>query len=268
MEDLRQKYNPDGSILRQAQLRMLDMLVTVDKILRAHDIPYWIEFGTLLGAVRHKGFIPWDDDVDISVLQTDYKKVREILIKELPEQFAFQDTTTDKYAFFNTARVRDKKSYCYHPEFIKLKEQGLWLDIYIYDLIPSTRLKKIVDFFYRRAYREIHNFGVVKYPSKVERIFKKTIAYIIYPFTLLGVLFLRMLGNLKKSKLFGILSLNFTHKEKDIFPLREIEFEGHYFFCPNNYDVHLRSIYGDYMQIPPEDKREHTIDISKIRFYS
>lgn len=268
MEDL-SRYNPEGSILRKAQLRMLDMLVAVDKILRAHNIPYWLEFGTLLGAVRHKGFIPWDDDVDISVLQTDYKKVREILIKELPEQFAFQDTTTDKYAFFNYGRVRDKKSYCYYPEFIKLKEQGLWLDIFIYDLVPSARLKKIVDFFYRRAYREIHNFGEVKYTSKMKRIFKKTIAYIIYPFTSLEVQLLRLLAKLKKSNLFGIYSQpKYTYKKENIFPLREIEFEGHYFLCPNNYDAHLQSIYGDYMRIPPQDRRRQILDMSKVEFYS
>ena len=108
MEEDLSKYNPEGSTLRKAQLRMLEMLIEIDKICRKHTIPYWIEFGTLLGAVRHKGFIPWDDDADICVMEKDYKYLREILIRELPSKYAFQDTTTDKYAFFTYGRVRDK----------------------------------------------------------------------------------------------------------------------------------------------------------------
>ena len=90
MEDF-SKYNPENSTLRQAQLRMLDMLVEVDKICRKHNIPYWIDYGTLLGAVRHKGFIPWDDDIDICVMNEHYDKLRRLLMDELPEQFVCQN---------------------------------------------------------------------------------------------------------------------------------------------------------------------------------
>ena len=90
MEDL-SRYNPEGSTLRKAQLRMLDILVAIDKICRENNIKYWIDYGTLLGAVRHKGFIPWDDDIDICVLDEDYPKVREAMIRELPNNFVFQE---------------------------------------------------------------------------------------------------------------------------------------------------------------------------------
>ena len=79
------KYNGEGTILRKAQLRMLDMLIEVDKICRKYNIQYWLDFGTLLGAVRHQGFIPWDDDLDICVLRKDYKRLRKVLIAELPK---------------------------------------------------------------------------------------------------------------------------------------------------------------------------------------
>lgn len=62
-------YNGENTILRKAQLRMLEILVQVSSICDKHSIPYWIDYGTLLGAVRHNGFIPWDDDLDISILK-------------------------------------------------------------------------------------------------------------------------------------------------------------------------------------------------------
>ena len=66
--ELRERYNPDGSILRKQQLRMLEMLQYIDFVCKKHNIRYWLCSGTLLGAVRHGGFIPWDDDVDIEML--------------------------------------------------------------------------------------------------------------------------------------------------------------------------------------------------------
>ena len=70
-QELRARFNPDGSLLRRHQLRMLEMLTYIDGVCVQHDIPYWLSSGTLLGAVRHGGFIPWDDDVDIELLRRD-----------------------------------------------------------------------------------------------------------------------------------------------------------------------------------------------------
>ena len=71
---LRARFNPPGSALRQAQLKMLDILVEVDRICRRNNISYWLSSGTLIGAARHGGFIPWDDDIDIEMLLPDYKR--------------------------------------------------------------------------------------------------------------------------------------------------------------------------------------------------
>ena len=95
-EDLRVKYNPDGSILRQHQLKMLDILIVIDGICKKHGIKYWISDGTLLGAVRHGGFIPWDDDLDIQMMRKDFKHFIKIISKELPENLVLQTHKTDK----------------------------------------------------------------------------------------------------------------------------------------------------------------------------
>ena len=78
MEDF-SKYNPEGSTLRKAQLRMLEILKEIDKICKKHHITYWLDGGTMLGCARHKGFIPWDDDLDIAVFEEDYERLLHIL---------------------------------------------------------------------------------------------------------------------------------------------------------------------------------------------
>ena len=79
---LNEKYNPEGSQLRKAQLRMLELLVFIDEVCRKNDIPYWLDSGTLLGAMRHGGFIPWDDDADICILRSDAERLEKIMMTE------------------------------------------------------------------------------------------------------------------------------------------------------------------------------------------
>lgn len=267
-EDL-SKYNPEGSTLRKAQLRMLDMLIEIDKICRKHKIDYWIEFGTLLGAIRHKGFIPWDDDVDICVMDKDYNHLREVLQRELPEQFVFQDTSTDKYAFFDYGRVRDKHSYCYYPYFTKLKEQGLWIDIFRYSPIATPKLVKPIDFIYRRVYREMHHFGDVAYPSQF-RIWKnRIIAYLVYPCVKVAKVCLEYIGESNKTSLFVCWAFPRIIREYQIFfPLTEVEFEGHKFLAPNKWHEHLTRTYGDYMKIPSEEKRRRNINMDTVKIWN
>jgi len=257
MEDL-SRYNPQGSTLRKAQLRMLDMLIEIDKIFRAHHIDYWLDSGTLLGAIRHKGFIPWDDDVDICVGKDDYAKVRQLLINELPEQFTFQDTELDDNEWSGIARVRDKKSYCHMPLFRRYKEQGLWVDIFQVEHMYSMKSTLFIDYFYSRAFREIHHYGDVAYKNPIRRYLVKVIAYLLYPFCLFLVYMARLLS---RRNPVGLFSFSFPVKStkprffEDVFPLIEVEFEGHKFLAPHNYDHYLTLLYGDYMQIPPEEQR-------------
>ncbi len=264
------RYNGENTKLRKAQLRMVEILVEIDKVCRKHNITYWLDYGTLLGAVRHKGFIPWDDDVDICVMRKDYNKIRKCLQEELPKQFLYTDWTTDKYFFSNYGRVRDKKSFCYYPYFVKQKEQGLWVDIFKMEKVPSMKIKKIIDFFYGRVFREIHHYGDVAYKSILRKYFVRFLAYIAFPFVYLMIYFSRILSIFSKGLItpsYSTNPYNSRRYEKYIFPCKELEFEGHKFFVPNNYDAHLKLIYGDYMKVPPVDKRKTIIDLDSIKFY-
>ena len=86
---LRAKYNPDGSLLRRDQLELMKMLDVVAQICKQHDIKWWLSSGTLLGAARHQGFIPWDDDLDIVLMREDYKRLEKILHSLDSDEFVF-----------------------------------------------------------------------------------------------------------------------------------------------------------------------------------
>ena len=94
MEDL-SYFNPEGSTLRKHQMKMVEILCVIDKICKKHKINYWLSSGTLLGAVRHHGFIPWDDDLDIEMLAEDYKRFLSVIQSELPNDLVLQSYKTD-----------------------------------------------------------------------------------------------------------------------------------------------------------------------------
>lgn len=256
MEDF-SKYNGEGTNLRKAQLRMLDILIEVDKILRKHDIEYWLDSGTLIGAVRHKGFIPWDDDIDLCVKRDDYKNIRKILMAELPENLVFVDWTTDKNFFDKCGRIKDKNSECKYPVFRYQKEQGLWIDLIIVEkALPF--FKKWTDKIYGPIFRQTHNFGKVLYSSKIKYFVLKGIATLIFPFAYFCVCFSRLVAFLFGADLYMSTYSSMwqsVRQEKNIFPLKEIEFETNKFLAPLDVDAYLKSIYGNYMMLPPEDKR-------------
>ena len=137
-DELRQRYNPDGSLLRRQQMRMLDILLEVDRICREHGIRYWLSSGTLIGAVRHGGFIPWDDDLDIEMMRADYLRLMQVLPRELPDWLALQHADTDEYYFYFYAKVRDRRSRMLETLDYgrQLKEQGIFIDIFPLSAIP------------------------------------------------------------------------------------------------------------------------------------
>ncbi|MCD8203323.1 MAG: LicD family protein, partial [Prevotella sp.] len=109
-EQLKAEYNPEGSILRKAQLRMLDMLIYFDEVCKKIGVDYRIDSGNVLGAVRHGGFIPWDDDMDVVVDLKDYKRLCNYMLEHPHSQYVLQCKKTDPefYNFWNV--LRDTKS--------------------------------------------------------------------------------------------------------------------------------------------------------------
>lgn len=261
--ELKQRFNPDGSVLRRHQLRMLEMLEVIDSICKKYHIPYWLSSGTLLGAARHKGFIPWDDDLDIEMLRKDYLKLMKILPQELPEDLVLQSNETDPNYIFIFAKVRDKNSYieeyCSYDRIFK--ERGIYIDIFPLEEIPHC-LAWISEHMQGQIFNQLNNkkLGEAKTLKRIHRIFRfnKNIGYPILRFLSKFFPFKNLLIS------FGT-SFHKPRKMKEIFPLTEMEFEGKKFPVPGQTDAFLKRYYGDYMQLPDlNDLHPH---YSKIEFY-
>lgn len=250
-DSLRRRFNPDGSLLRAHQLRMLDILFEVDRICRKHHIPYWLSSGTLLGAVRHGGFIPWDDDLDIEMMREDYLRLMRVLPDELPPYLALQTADTDPAYFYFYAKVRDRRSrMCETNGYDRLwRERGVYIDIFPIERHPVA-LHLLTERLAGHAYK-IWRTSTDDHRSlrRVRRIYKLNYCF-AHPL-------LRCLCRLLPGKVYtsgmGIPFHNPRYRD-EIFPLSTATFEGCEFPVPHNADAYLRHMYGDYLRLPDLDK--------------
>lgn len=255
-EELKAKYNPEGSELRKMQLRMLDMLLYIDAVCKEQRIDYRLDAGNILGAVRHGGFIPWDDDVDISLLPKEYKRLVRYLKDHPHPQYVLQDNDTDPGFYApNWAVLRDLKSEYKQNTFLHnaRKYKGAQIDIFCYDNHLNKTLFKIAG---KISAANIKWF-IGRYPKIAYFIYKIQECIINPLFHIIGYPF-------SSDKVYGLayghLASNFNLKwlpEDFILPHKPIEFEGHVFQGPAKPAEFLTTKYGDYMKLTPEEKRCH-----------
>lgn len=245
-QELRERFNPEGSMLRKHQMRMLDILIEVDKICQKHNIKYWIEGGTLLGAVRHGGFIPWDDDLDIAVMHDEYKKMLEVLEKELPENMKVQSYNNDKSFCSFFTKIRDLNSEIIEKGYPLFKYNGLNIDIF-----PMRKINKHLSYISALiVYYILTPYILRKSPNDKIYLKKRTIAYKICKISFLLLKFLNIFCFDKKINYdWGIYFKN-NSDIKDVFPLTTLEFEGIKFNAPGNYKKILYNCYGNYETLP------------------
>lgn len=239
----------DKEELKKAKKIMIDILLELDRICKKENIKYWITDGTLLGAVRHKGFIPWDDDIDVCMLSEDHEKFLKIAKKDLNPNIFLDNKRIDKYL-----RLRDRNSkYIEKQETDReLFHQGIFIDIFVMDSFDK-RIKFLYKILYRikeiKIYKEKNRFYFLKLiliKFKIVKIISKIFFY-----------FLIQENIKRKDFLIGYRYFwKQVYESQDIFPLKEMEFEGHKFPCPNNPDAILKELYGNtYMELPPEEQR-------------
>jgi len=257
-EELRARFNPEGSPLRRQQMVMLEMLKVLDQICRKHDIPYFLYGGTLLGAFRHNGFIPWDDDLDVAMMRKDYKRLLQVLPTELPDNIVLQTNDTDRNYFLFVAKLRDKHSFLDEGSFDKVfKERGIFIDIFPLDrLLPWTQRLRLQSL----AYNFFRNEGSGAM-CKIRALtwFNRHVSFPV----------LRLLSRVSGTSClmcdYGIPFHN-VYDLKDVFPLKTHEFEGLQLPVPGNSHNMLTTMFGDYMQLPGDlDHVYHHVE--RIQFF-
>ena len=259
MEDF-SKYNGEGSALRAAQLKMLEILSEIDRVCKKNGLVYWIDFGTLLGAVRHKGFIPWDDDIDLSMPPEDYRRFKEIASAELRDGFILQTEVTEPASQQGDGvfkvRMTDTLYLMGHDDMALPYSKGIFVDIF--ESVPTPAInRRVFRFLVKRISKA---YGFMHYNKRLD--FGNIIRWFVFPvsFFFFHTLIWRTIC------LFSRKDCEFTPMPRvlygypsprtAIYPLKEIEFERRLFPCPNDPDRRLRDMWGDYMTPPPEEKRK------------
>ena len=275
------KKQYDSEVLKKLQSVECDMCKDIHDVCAKHNIGYSIAFGSLIGAIRHKGFIPWDDDMDIVMTRQDYENFEKIFDEELGDRYYLMSPLRDKRYLGNVIKIEKKGTAFVNKHSKKMKcPQGIFIDIFIYDKIPDdgalfnkqkkmSRLYAMLVFLYCSPWAEVGMRGI-------KGALAKAICFIMH-----YILHLIPHGNVflyKKMLKYSTMS-NDSDSERyiiyqdfdasgtivsmeDIEPYRQVEFDGKVLNIPNNYDKVLKDYYGDYMELPPVEKRvNHAADV-------
>ena len=244
---LRERFNPEGSMLRLQQRRMLDILLHINGVCSKYGIKYWLSSGTLLGAVRHGGFIPWDDDLDIEMLREDFCKFIEVF--EDSDEFVLQTRKTDRYYMLPFAKVRDRYSLLDEMgNNLNYKHKGLFVDIFC--LEESPRFAYVgygVAMHLMLQLQRGRSGGFVRAMTTLnKRLFYGSV-YLLRPL-------LRLLPCKRLNHLYGCGPRWRCRHIESIMPLSSVEFEGHTLPAPHDTDAYLSQMFGDYMALPNLNK--------------
>lgn len=268
----------EKEVLRKVQLVQLEMLREIDRVCRENGIRYFLYRGTFLGAVRHQGFIPWDDDLDVAMLREDYEKFCRIAPEKLGSRYFLQNWHTDPNYALPFGKIRKRNTLYTEAKSAVLKENGFYVDIYPLDFAPEKEEER-----HALARKLLHLFrvklmksGYTPWMEEDKIVWKKRIGYLLYQF---ASLFISQETLIKKYEALaaavpesGLLyeqsALPKTHyfQKEWCQELADYPFEDGYFPGPKAYDACLSSIYGDYMTLPPEGKRENRHQIVEMDF--
>ncbi len=242
-------YNPEGSKLREDQKKMVGILVEFDRICRENNITWWLDSGTLLGAVRHGGFIPWDDDMDICVMRRDYRRLRRILCAYKSDRYVYRciendPDHTNPFGKFRLIQANDLDPKAPRSPYV------VGMDVFSIEK-TSRFASHLAKFFYQNMQ---HPTNYIKSP-KLRHLAKRIVE--VLNFGLLLPL-CRLIGLINpKKQYYYELGSGFYGQPyylKDIFPLGTATFEGVEFPAPRDVDSYLRNLYGDWHKLPSEEQ--------------
>lgn len=253
--------------LKRYQNCAFNILVEFDRFSKEHDISYFIIGGTLLGAVRHKGFIPWDDDIDIGVPRKDYNKLKSLYGK-FKKPYVLESYEISKEHIVSFAKLYDTSTTVAEDLGFDYN-RGVWIDVFPIDgtfdnnKIMNLHLKMIdfISMTFRLKVKIKYNLKIFKKTDSVFRFLVKCAIYLIPQRVNYIVLnSLVKIKSIENSKNVGNLLGRYGPKEivnKEVIfgTSTSLQFENAFFYAPSEYEKYLETVYGDYMKLPEESER-------------
>lgn len=263
--------------LEKLQGELLELLVEFDRLCRKYEIRYFLSSGTLLGAVRHEGFIPWDDDADVELLRPDYERLREAARLEYGEDspFYFQDSTTDADYRWPYGKFRRTGTHAVRPgQAGALLRDGIFLDVFVVDVLaprqPMQSIMYLVTAFARKILWAPVGWHILRNPVE------KLVFYLLHFLPKrAGLALYHWAANWYRGKHTGwaaIFNTASTRPHGYAYEMAWYEatleqpFSGHSFMIPVGYDGILKRKYGSYRELPPIEKRVGNADLESITF--
>lgn len=265
----KQKVTTEQYVLSQEDLRglheiLLELLVEFDRICRKNNIRYSIDGGTLLGAIRHGGFIPWDDDADVILTRTEYEKFKKVYRKEMDDKkFYFQAIECTPGYRWGYAKLRRKGTKCVRLNQSHMPyKQGIYLDIFVCDNVPENYVFRSLCNFKGYVYRKMF-WSVV---GNVENTGLKKLWFsflAMIPEVRLKNSYFRYIEKCNRRPSRWVKCLTFPacnkvygYKREWYEDVVDISFEGVTLKGCRKYDEYLKFLYGDYMALPPVNERK------------
>lgn len=273
--------------LNSLQKIELDMLKIFQGICAKHNLKYYATGGTALGAVRHKGFIPWDDDIDVGMPRKDYERLKDIISKELPPEYYFLSPLEEyrkDYFTVEFCRICDKRYLLQLENQKESRPLHAWLDIFPIETIPSSKFFKLFWVYTFLFLRLLYVFSTFSKNADLNRPNRPWYEKLLIKFALLSkperFLNAKICFKIADSFVSLFKCKNYSnyfiawgaYKEKDVFPKQYFgggtiyQFENITVILPSDADHYLKSIYGNYWELPPiEQRTRHKVKLVCIQ---
>ncbi len=249
--------------LEKLHLIQLEIMDEIHRICVNNNIEYFLDSGSALGAIRHNGFIPWDDDIDIGMLRDQYDRFVECCKTQLSTSFILQTQETDPGYHEYKAKIRKLNTYFPEKGSKGFKYQGIFIDVFPFDYIsdkPKKAFREIhLGRFLLRSIKNYRNGGIS--PSIVNRIFHHILQ--IIPLSRLERRFYKHCTKYDSKPTHTLTSyyykmsatMDLVFDVTMLSPVKPLPFEDRNYYVMENYDAYLKTMFGDYMKLPPVEKR-------------